>query len=37
VSFNNRTSESLMDTLTVDMVERSAKALWQKCQRGNYG
>jgi heptosyltransferase-3 len=31
-NFDHRTSTSLMDTLTVDMVEKAAHALWQKCQ-----
>jgi heptosyltransferase III len=35
--FDHRTSESLMDTLTVDMVEQGAAALWLKCQGGADG
>jgi ADP-heptose:LPS heptosyltransferase len=31
-NFDHRTSDSLMDTLTVDMVEQSARALWRKSQ-----
>lgn len=30
-NFDHRTSDSLMDSLTVDMAEDGARALWQKC------
>lgn len=30
--FDHRTSDSLMDSLTVDMVEEGARDLWQRCQ-----
>ncbi len=32
-NFDHRTSESLMDTLTVDRAQQGAEALWQKCQK----
>ena len=31
-NFDHRTSDSLMDSLTVDMAEAEARALWQRCQ-----
>ncbi|MBT3990832.1 MAG: glycosyltransferase family 9 protein [Rhodospirillaceae bacterium] len=34
-NFDHRTSDSLMDTLTVDMAEEGARSLWQKCQGEN--
>jgi ADP-heptose:LPS heptosyltransferase len=30
-NFDHRTSNSLMDSLTVDMAEDGARALWQRC------
>jgi ADP-heptose:LPS heptosyltransferase len=36
-NFDHRTSDSLMDSLTVDMAEAGAKALWQKCQESKTG
>ena len=31
--FDHRTSDSLMDSLTVDAAEAGARALWQRCRR----
>jgi ADP-heptose:LPS heptosyltransferase len=36
-SFDHRTSDSLMDTLSVDMVEKAAHQLWKKCQSRRNG
>ena len=30
--FDHRTSDSLMDSLTVDMVEKGVRELWNRCQ-----
>ena len=30
--FDHRTSDSLMDSLTVDMAERGVRDLWHRCQ-----